>query len=449
MLEIDKTPQMMNPRQQSQTYPQKVNHNVDTRDSMVSNGGAPTHEGADTSADLIDRERALADATIAHIRESAITVATNTAGQARGMAVSSAANVSHLANVAAVKLEATLQDTTNTAKTNVLTNPRVQVAAEQLKENLSPDCHEMAHKDYGIYGAVQQHQAVTNGTNDVRDIGWHRPTIEIPDPLIGGLPNGKLFSMIRRFNKDVFDVRAVPPETSQGLDLNESWSDKHAADKLPLHLQRVYLSIVLGMASLGKQVARLRSWKETRRTSAFCLAYFIAWIFDLLVPLVIGVLIAVVSSKEARDYLFPPAPLALVSIGTGGIQKPQAGSLGTSNTLTGAPEKEEGEAVEEEAANFAENIRHLIGRAVGMHGKEHSKGGSLEKKMPKPIKHAAKAVWSPDSGPGHAEETQEQTEKPMEQILWDKANPEILESILKTAPHAIGEVVDNWERFAK
>lgn len=59
-------------------------------------------------------------------------------------------------------------------------------------------------------------------------------------------------------------------EIASGLDLNDAWSQDHAADKLTLHLERIYLTVVLGFASLGKQVSRLRSWKETRRTSAFC-----------------------------------------------------------------------------------------------------------------------------------------------------------------------------------
>lgn len=58
-------------------------------------------------------------------------------------------------------------------------------------------------------------------------------------------------------------------ETASGLDLNDAWSQDHAGDKVGLHLQRVYLTVVLGIASLGKQISRLRSWKETCRTSVF------------------------------------------------------------------------------------------------------------------------------------------------------------------------------------
>ncbi|KAF7959421.1 hypothetical protein EAE96_001040 [Botrytis aclada] len=331
-------------------------------------------------------------------------------------------------------------------KLEAMTNFAVQDITEQVRENFSADSHEMARKDYGIRGAVQQHHG--SSVNGIRDIGWHRPPTEIPDPLLGGLSNGRLFSLIRRFNKDVFDVRAVDLETSRGLDLNDAWSDEHAGDKLTFHLQRMYLSIVLGFASLGKHLARLRSWKETRRTSVFCAAYFTAWALDLLLPLALGSLIALVSSKQARDILFPPAPLALVNMGTGGLQKPQAGQLGTSNTLTGAPEKQEGEAAEEEAANFVNNIYHMVKRAIGMHEKKQKEGDPLESKVPKPIRDAAKAVHSAGSESGNTGDHETMTQKPMEQMLWDKFSPKQIEPVIQKAPHVIGEIVDNWERFA-
>ncbi|KAK5188813.1 hypothetical protein LTR92_011175 [Exophiala xenobiotica] len=245
----------------------------------------------------------------------------------------------------------------------------VEGPAAILRKDLNADSHELAHQVPEVRGAVQNAQPSSSNAEVVRDIGWHKAKVEIPDPLIGGYTNGELFQFIRRFNKDVFDVRAVPMEIARGLDLNDAWSQDHATDKLTLHLERIYLTVVLGFASLGKQVSRLRSWKETRRTSAFCAVYFTAWLLDLLIPLVLGTLILVVSSVGARNALFPPAPRALVNIMTGGIQKPQAGQLGTNDTLTGAPEKQPGEAMEEEAANFVDNVRHNLQRAIGMHSK--------------------------------------------------------------------------------
>jgi hypothetical protein len=80
----------------------------------------------------------------------------------------------------------------------------------------------------------------------------------------------------------------------------------------------------------------------------------VAWVFDLLVPLVLGVLLVIIGSETVRNTLFPPAPLALANIGTGGLQKPQAGQLDTTSTLSGALEKSKGEAREEEATSFVD-----------------------------------------------------------------------------------------------
>ncbi|PQE09163.1 Proteasome subunit beta type protein [Rutstroemia sp. NJR-2017a WRK4] len=393
---------------------------VHTKVALVPTAGAPTYDNtAASDPTLKDRT----DVIVTSATETAKVIVSDTAAQAQSVK-------------AAV-------DT----KLKAMTNLTVQYITEQVRENFSTDSHKIARKNYGVRGAVQQNQGIL--VNGVRDIGWHRPPTEIPDPLIGGLPNGRLFSMIRRFNKDVFDVRAVDLEVSRGLDLNDAWSDEHAADKITLNLQRMYLSIILGVVSFRNHVARLRSWKETRRTSAFCALYFTAWSSNLLMPLVLGSLILLVSSKKARNILFPPAPLALVNMRTGGIQKPQAGQLGTSNTLTGAPEKQEGEAVEEEAANFVDNIRHMVGRAIGMHEKEQNDGDPLEGKIPNPIRNAARAIKSAGSAPGHTGNDEDLTQKPMEEILWEKVNPKQIEPIINTIPHIIGEIVDNWERFAK
>lgn len=178
-------------------------------------------------------------------------------------------------------------------------------------------------------------------------------------------------------------------------------------------------------------------------------AYFAAWLLDLLIPLTLGTLITIISSKAARDTLFPPAPRALVDAGTGELQKPAAGQLGTMNSLTGAPEKQEGQAVEEEAANFVDNLRHLAQKAVGMHTSPNNKGDPLEGKVPKPVRKGIKAVQAAGSAEGHTTESHDQTQEPMEKIIWDKINPELVADIIKTAPHVVGEIVDNWERFAK
>jgi hypothetical protein len=76
----------------------------------------------------------------------------------------------------------------------------VEDATQTLRKNFAADSQELAHENHEIKGAIQTHRDGESNAG-VRDIGWHKPTVEVPDPLIGGLPNGRLWAMIRRFNK--------------------------------------------------------------------------------------------------------------------------------------------------------------------------------------------------------------------------------------------------------
>lgn len=57
----------------------------------------------------------------------------------------------------------------------------------------------------------------------------------------------------------------------------------------------------------------------------------------------------------ARDIFFPPAPASLISSRTGAVKKPIAGVL-ASESVTGAPEENSGEAIEQEAHSFIYSI---------------------------------------------------------------------------------------------
>lgn len=76
--------------------------------------------------------------------------------------------------------------------------PAIQQQSTIITEHFTADSHDLARASE-IEGALQAQDAQINGS--VRDIGWHKANDEIPDPLIGGLSNGQLFAMIRRFNK--------------------------------------------------------------------------------------------------------------------------------------------------------------------------------------------------------------------------------------------------------
>lgn len=41
-------------------------------------------------------------------------------------------------------------------------------------------------------------------------------------------------------------------------------------DKLRASIERLYMTVIVGMLAAWKQIARIRSWKERRRTACFC-----------------------------------------------------------------------------------------------------------------------------------------------------------------------------------
>jgi hypothetical protein len=166
----------------------------------------------------------------------------------------------------------------------------------------------------------------------------------------------------------MYHVKEYPHPVANDLDLNIADEDEFSPDKLRASIERLYMTVGIGMIGAAKQIMRLRSWREKRRTAYFCATYFVAWAFDFLVPLFIATLIALIAYPPAREILFPPAPLALVSATTGGIQKPKAGVLGSTDSATGAPENHKGEAVEAEAANFVNSIASVaLSSASGKH----------------------------------------------------------------------------------
>lgn len=54
------------------------------------------------------------------------------------------------------------------------------------------------------------------------------------------------------------------------LDLNVADEEEFSPDKLRANIERLYMTVGLGMMGFGNQIARLRSWREKRRTTWFC-----------------------------------------------------------------------------------------------------------------------------------------------------------------------------------
>jgi hypothetical protein len=68
---------------------------------------------------------------------------------------------------------------------------------EAAPEETPTESHELANADHEQKGAAQ----VDHGQTEVRDLGWNDEAADVPVPLVGGLPNEELWTLVRRFNK--------------------------------------------------------------------------------------------------------------------------------------------------------------------------------------------------------------------------------------------------------
>jgi len=299
--------------------------------------------------------------------------------------------------------------------------------------------HELAMADTDDKGAAQQ-----DHDEEVINLGWNESPQKIPSPLVGGLSNEDLWVMVRRFNKQTYHLKEMTTPAPGGLDLNVAEDEEFSPDKLRSNFERLYMTVIVGLFSTVKHIARLRSWRETRRTTAFCAAYTLAWVFDLIVPLLSATLVALILSPRARTVLFPPAPLALVSGKSGGVQKPKSGVLGSHDSVTGAPENHKGEAVEQEASNFVTGIGSIaLSSAIGKHPQgdpsaETDDDGTPHDSVPDPTAIATGASVSQEKAAGAGSPTKDKTKVPMETAMWSKMRPFM---------HGLSDFGDTWERF--
>ncbi|EXJ87947.1 hypothetical protein A1O1_04874 [Capronia coronata CBS 617.96] len=311
--------------------------------------------------------------------------------------------------------------------------PITATSQAPLGQNTSTS-HQLATETQEIQGAAQRAGKEDTTTN----LGWQANAVGV-ETLVGGLPNDELWTL------QMYHVKAIPQAPPGGLDLNIAEEDEFSPDKLRSTLERLYMTVIVGLIGFGKHIARLRSWREPRRTAGFAAVYFLAWILDMVMPTLFAVIIVLITVPQSRQILFPPAPLALVSHKSGGVQKPKAGVLGSHDSVTGAPEKYKGEAVEQEASNLVTGIASVaISSAAGRHDPANpdEEGGSktLDGGMPDPTKIASAAADASSSAQGGTPEAaHDKTKQPMEETVWKQMRPVM---------HVLNDVSDTWERFA-
>ena len=297
----------------------------------------------------------------------------------------------------------------------------------------------------------------------LQDLGWSEDP-KVPNPVLHGMKNEDIWKLVRRFNKQTYHVKRIDEAPQGGIDMNIADKDAFTPDKLRSTLERIYMTIGLGSAGLLKHIARVRSWKEYKRTLLFFVVYLVGWVFDLLAPILSAFLILLLVSPTSRRILFPPAPLAAISAKTGRAKAPKAGHLG-SESLTGAAESYKGEAVENEASNLVGNVAHMaVSTAIGSDSppteaqqhidnegdeEDQSEGESTTKKpsgmekiednVPDPSAVTLGAQAAQSKASDDKNETKgDHSAAPVQSAVWGSAQPLL---------HTLEDLVDTWERF--
>lgn len=78
---------------------------------------------------------------------------------------------------------------------------------EDAEEEPATNSHALANaepEDILEKGAAQ----LGHDATEVRDLGWNEKPDGVPSPLVGGLPNEELWTLIRRFNKASLALRS-------------------------------------------------------------------------------------------------------------------------------------------------------------------------------------------------------------------------------------------------
>lgn len=223
-------------------------------------------------------------------------------------------------------------DVSHTAVANELGLPTRTASEHEAYKELQENAEPQRPQDVPTGGLVKAHdtadeEAIDPDTKNV----WSHPDL-VPKEVVQGLDNEELWKLIRRFDKQMYHVKACKDGSKRGPyaelenDLFNAADEEFSPDRLRSNLERLYITFIVGSAGFFKHIARVRSWNEWNRTAAWCAVYFAAWLISQVGTLLIGLLICLIVYPPSRHYLFPPAPLSMVSARSGGLQKPPAGN---------------------------------------------------------------------------------------------------------------------------
>lgn len=130
--------------------------------------------------------------------------------------------------------------------------------------------------------------------------------------VVEGIEDDRLWMLMRRFDVQVTHTLIMTTTNTHPdePDLRRSTlkAVPYNRDVLQSNVERLYATLGIIVIRLISEVSRLRSWapEERRRTAYFCSVYFTAWVFGMAIPTLIGFIIVLTVSEEARWKCFPP-----------------------------------------------------------------------------------------------------------------------------------------------
>lgn len=288
------------------------------------------------------------------------------------------------------------------------------------------ESHDLVQVEADEPGPLQT--PVSNGK--ALDITWKSSSRTIDEDLVSGLSNEDVWMLIRRFNKQIYYVKAMSDAPAGELDLNRADDEQFPPEKLRMTLERFYMSVLVGLSYFFKHIARLRSWKEPLRTLLFCTCYFIAWFQDLLIPAISGFFATLILCPSIRTWLFPAAPRA-VSDDEGAKSGEDATSQ---DSITGAPERYKGEAAEQEARNLVNSVANV---AMESAAAKYGQGISNEESdTASELNMEDVGVKAEEAGEN---EIPDRTKRPMKKKIG-KATDKVM--------FVISDITDIWEKFS-
>jgi hypothetical protein len=190
------------------------------------------------------------------------------------------------------------------------------------------------------------------------------------------------------------------------------------------------------MERLSAYLHILRSTQWPRVSSlenelTFCKVYFVAWFWDLIVPVTAGVLVTLILLPSTRQLLFPPVT------NSGNGSDANAGDGAMRDNLTSAPETHKGESAEQEATLLVNNIASVaLESASGKYGYTVSNDDPAGISEPDIV--GAGAITS--DALIETPLVDEKTKKPMKKKI-SKATVQTM--------RVIGDITDIYEQFSK